>query len=77
MIKNVNRVHFDLIKKVVDFLRKSENVQRLAYVSKHCKSSNGAAVMIDAVKANKTLNQLIADFIKEFHVNKCTIPDEE
>ena len=77
VIRNVNRVHFDLIKKVVEFLRKSDNVQRLAYGSKQCKLSNGAAVMIDAVDAKKTLDQLIADFIKEFHVDKCKIPDDE
>ena len=77
VIKSVNRVSFDLIEKVIVFLRRSENVQRLAYGSKQCKLSNGAAVMIDAVEANKTLTQLIADFIKEFDIDTCTIPDDE
>lgn len=76
-IKHRNKIGLDVMKNIMVFLGRSENVQRLAYGSKKCNLCNDSAVVIDAVQSNKTMKQLIADFIGEFHEDKCTLCAEE
>ena len=75
--KSRSRIPLAVMKNMLSYLGRDENVQRLAYGSKASKLCNGAAVVVDAVQSNKTMEQLIRGFIDEFDEDMCTICAEE